>query len=134
MKKLICLLLAACMLFVLAACQNQETAAQTTTAAPQTTTAAPQTTTAAPQTTTAAPQTTTAAPQTTAAPAEEAEPWSIEGYFSDEDGNMVSITWMDDMVEPGWYVGVMIGETMAGWTLRQEGDSLHGDLNRDPGG
>ena len=58
----------------------------------------------------------------------EAKEWSLQGYFSDEDGNMVSVTWMDDIVDPGWYVGAMIGDFNGGCTLAQEGDTLHGDL------
>ena len=42
---------------------------------------------------------------------------------------MLSITWMDDIDEPGWYVGVMLGELWGGCTLPQEGKTLHGDLN-----
>ncbi len=55
--------------------------------------------------------------------------WSVEGYFSDESGNVLSITWMDDIDEPGWYVGCMLGETMAGGTVKAEDHVLHGDLN-----
>ena len=61
-------------------------------------------------------------------PAPAAE-WSRAGYFADENENMLSVTWMDDVDEPGWYVGVMIGELMAGGTLRQEGNSLRGELS-----
>ena len=60
---------------------------------------------------------------------EKAKEWSREGYFTDENENILSITWMEDVVEPGWYVGVMLGEKMAGWTIPQEGNSLHGNLN-----
>ena len=66
--------------------------------------------------------------QDTPAPAAEKE-WTRAGYFQDESGNMISVTWMDDVVDPGWYVGVMIGETMAGCTLEPENGTLHGDLN-----
>ena len=55
--------------------------------------------------------------------------WSRSGYFMDENENTLSVTWMEDVVEPGWYVGVMIGELMAGGTLPQEGNSLHGNLS-----
>ena len=69
------------------------------------------------------------------APASEAEQepevkeWTRSGYFTDENDNMLSVTWMGDVDEPGWYVGVMIGELMTGGMLPQEGNSLHGDLN-----
>ncbi len=60
---------------------------------------------------------------------EEVKEWSRSGYFSDENGNILSVTWMEDVVDPGWYVGVMLGERMGGGTLPQEGNSLHGNLN-----
>ena len=101
MKKWISLLLAVCLLFALAACGVA-----------------------------AAPAAEPEAPQETPAPAEpEVKEWTRQGFFEDENDNMISVTWMDDTVEPGWYVGVMIGDTMTGWTIPQEGDSLHGDLN-----
>ena len=65
-----------------------------------------------------------------AKPAEpEIKDWSRAGYFTDENDNMLSVTWMEDVDEPGWYVGVMIGELMAGGTLPQEGNTLRGDLS-----
>ena len=90
MKRLICLLLCAAMLFTLAACGA-------------------------------------------ATPAEpEIKDWSRSGYFMDENNNMLSVTWMEDVDEPGWYVGVMIGEDFIedswGGTLAQEGNTLHGTL------
>ena len=63
-------------------------------------------------------------------PAEaEVKDWSRAGYFTDENENMISVTWMDDVDVPGWYVGVMIGDYWGGSTLAQEGNTLHGDLN-----
>ena len=59
----------------------------------------------------------------------EIKDWTRAGYFTDENGNMLSVTWMEDIDEPGWYVGLMIGELMAGGTVPQEGNSLHGNLN-----
>ena len=65
-----------------------------------------------------------------AKPAEEkTEKWTRAGYFSDENEDMLSITWMDDVDEPGWYVGVMLDELWGGCTLPQVGATLHGDLN-----
>ena len=71
----------------------------------------------------------------TAAPAEAeqaAGEWTREGYFQDEKENMLSVTWMDDIDEPGWYVGCMLGEDFEedswGGTLPQEGKTLHGAL------
>ena len=69
----------------------------------------------------------------TPAPAEE-EPaaWTREGYFRDENGSILSVTWMDDIDEPGWYVGCMLGEDLMddsyGGTLPQVGSSLQGSL------
>ena len=62
--------------------------------------------------------------------------WTREGYFADEDGNMLSITWMDDD-EPGWYVGCMLGEDLIddsyGGILKQEGTALKGTLTGEKG-
>ena len=55
--------------------------------------------------------------------------WTREGYFQDENENMLSVTWMEDIDEPGWYVGLMVGEIMGGCTLPQENGTLHGNLN-----
>ena len=64
--------------------------------------------------------------------AKQAEPevkkWTRQGYFSDENENMLTVMWMEDTDEPGWYVGIMLGELMAGWTIPQEGNTLHGNL------
>ena len=100
MKRLICLLLCAAMLFTLAAC-----GAQTSAPAPE-----------------------TAAPQ----PEQPAADWSRQGYFTDENGDFLSVTRMDDVDEPGWYVGFMNGEDLMedsyGGILPQEGNTLHGAL------
>jgi hypothetical protein len=68
-----------------------------------------------------------------ASPAEgPAAEWSREGYYADEDGNMLSVTRMDDVEEPGWYVGFSNGEDLIedsyGGMLPQEGNTLHGSL------
>lgn len=60
---------------------------------------------------------------------QQAKEWTRAGYFTDENENMLSVTWMDEVDEPGWYVGVMLGELMAGGTLPQEGGKLHGELS-----
>lgn len=100
MKRMLCLLLAACMLFALAACggtKREEKPAATG----------------------------------QPAPAEEFK-WTAEGFFDDEDEHMLSVTWMDDVDEPGWYVGVLLGEDWTedswGGMLPVEGRSLHGSL------
>lgn len=58
--------------------------------------------------------------------------WTRQGYFADENDNMLSITWMDDIDDPGWYVGCMIGEDPIedswGGTLKEEGNTLRGTL------
>ena len=89
MKKTICLLLAFCMVFALAACGKQ------------------------------------------AEP--ESKDWTRQGYFLDESQNILSVTWMDEVDEPGWYVGCMLGEDLVedswGGILPQEGSTLHGTLS-----
>ena len=106
MKKLICLAICAVMLLALCACGGTKPADTGNTPAP---------------TPTPAPATPTPTPQPAA-------DWTRAGYFTDEDENLLSVTWMEDVDEPGWYVGVMIGELMAGGTLPQEGNALHGSL------
>ena len=88
MKKRLCLLLALCMLFSLAACGKQA--------------------------------------------GSEIKEWTREGYFMDEEDHILSVTRMDDVVDPGWYVSVVLGEDWIedawGGMLPQEGNSLHGTL------
>ena len=39
----------------------------------------------------------------TEAPAQETPAeWTREGYFTDENGNFLSVTRMEDVVDPGW--------------------------------
>ncbi|MBR2533581.1 MAG: hypothetical protein IKE50_02215 [Erysipelotrichaceae bacterium] len=65
-------------------------------------------------------------------PQEEIKEWTREGFFSDENGNLVSIFKTDNEEEyPGWYVGCMVDEDMYGWYILQEGNSLHGDIVPD---
>ena len=58
--------------------------------------------------------------------------WPRNAYFTDENDNMLSITWMDDIDEPGWYVGCMLGEDFEedswGGTLAVDGNALRGTL------
>lgn len=62
--------------------------------------------------------------------------WTRQGYYTNEDGNMLSVVWMEDTIEPGWYVGCMLGEDLMedswGDILPQVGNALHGTLT--PGG
>ena len=55
-----------------------------------------------------------------------------EGYYTDENENMLSVTRMDDVADPGWYVGFFSGENPIedsyGGIVPQEGNSLHGSL------
>ena len=64
--------------------------------------------------------------------AQEGAEWTREGYFSNDDDYMLSITWMDDIDEPGWYVGCFLGDDPIGdsWggTLSLEGNALKGKL------
>ncbi len=64
---------------------------------------------------------------------ESASGWSRTGYYADESTNMLSITWMDDIDEPGWYVGCMLGEDFIedswGGTVQEDGKSLRGTLS-----
>ena len=58
--------------------------------------------------------------------------WTRAGYYQDENGHMLSVTWMDDIDEPGWYVGCCLGEDFVedswGGTLPQDGNALRGTL------
>lgn len=64
--------------------------------------------------------------------AEEAEEWTRQGYFEDDNGNFLSVTYMELEDESGWYVGLMKGEDLIedsyGGMLPQEGNTLHGTL------
>ena len=108
MKKMICLFLSVLMIFAMAGCSSSKTDNKK--------------------------DAETAAAETTAQKAveDESAKWSREGYFTDENDNMLSIIWMDDIDDPGWYVGCMIGgdpiEDSWGGTLEQKGNTLQGTL------
>lgn len=55
--------------------------------------------------------------------------WTREGYFTDEDGNLVIIYKSDMEGFEGWSVSYSAGEESHGWIIRQEGNTLHGDLD-----
>lgn len=78
--------------------------------------------------------TATAAPAEQA-PAQAAAEWTRQGIYQDQAGNMASVTWMDDVDEPGWYVGFMNGEDLVedsfGGMLKQEGAVLRGTLSSE---
>ena len=113
MKKLISIAMSVIMLLSLAACAGGRPAnnAGETTAPPS------------------APAPTEAGQTETEPPASE---WTRTGFFRDENENMLSITWMDDVEGPGWYVGCMLGEDLMedSWSgmLQQEGNALRGAL------
>ena len=108
MKKMFCLFLSVLLVFVMAGCSNAKTDEKK--------------------------DTETIVSETTAQKAveDEAGEWTRQGYFTDENDNMLSIIWMDDIDEPGWYVGCMIGgdpiENSWGGTLEQKGNTLQGTL------
>ena len=58
--------------------------------------------------------------------------WTREGYFEDGNDNFLSVTWMEDVDDPGWFVGCMLGEDVIedswGGTIQVEGDTLHGEI------
>lgn len=66
----------------------------------------------------------------TASAAEPAEDfvWTREGYFADEDDNMLMIFPSEDEEYPGWSVTCLLGEDIIGWFIQQEGETLHGNL------
>lgn len=57
--------------------------------------------------------------------------WSRQGYFTDENGNMLYVIPSEDEEHPGWTVGCILEEGMHGWYIRQEGRTLHGNLVAD---
>ncbi len=73
------------------------------------------------------------AAKTEQAPDEQpAAAWTREGYYEDGEGHILSVTRMDDVDEPGWYVGCMLGEDFMedswGGMLPQAGEALKGAL------
>lgn len=62
----------------------------------------------------------------------QAKEWTRQGYFSDENDNMLTVTYMDLDYEKGWYVGFMNGEDLMedsyGGMLPQVGNTLEGEL------
>ena len=114
MKKLISIAICAIMLLALAACAGDrptDNAGETTVPPSE-------------------PAPTEAGQTETEPPAAE---WTRSGYFRDDSGNILSIAWMDDVDEPGWYVGCMLGEDLMedSWSgmLQQEGNALRGVLS-----
>ena len=104
MKKIFYMLLAVCLVFALTACSGEKPIS-----GPEA----------------------TDAPETSA-PTKEATLWPRTGYFTDKAANMLSIAWLDDVDEPGWYVGCLLGEDKSEdvWSgmLSLEGKRLQGTL------
>ena len=103
MKKLMCAAMCAALLASLAACGGEKPASSAETAA-----------------------------EPTAQTEQAVTEWTRAGYFQDENKNLLTVIWMEDVDEPGWYVGCMLGEDAMedswGGTLPQEGNTLHGVL------
>lgn len=57
--------------------------------------------------------------------------WTRQGYYQDENENMLSVIPSEDPEYPGWYVGCFLGEDMYGWYIQQEGNALHGNIVPD---
>ena len=62
----------------------------------------------------------------------EVKDWTRQGYFADENGHMLSVTWMELDDAAGWYAGFLNGEDPIedsyGGMLAQEGNALRGAL------
>ena len=112
MKKMICFLLSACLAASLAACGTNQAESNNA----------------------AAPSGTGNAVQSGAGNAAQSEAgeWTRTGYYADENDRMLSVTYMDDIDEPGWYAGFWNGEDMIDdsydGTLTVEGNTLRGVL------
>ena len=61
-------------------------------------------------------------------PAQESGEWTRTGYFTDENDNYLSVTWMDLDDGAGWFVAFAPGEESWGNFLQQEGASLRGNI------
>lgn len=57
--------------------------------------------------------------------------WTRQGYFKDENDNILHVFPSDDEEHPGWYVGCIFDEGLYGWYIPQEGKTLHGNLVAD---
>ena len=57
--------------------------------------------------------------------------WTRQGYFQDENENMLTILPSEDPDHPGWSVGCFLGDDMYGWYIDQEGSTLHGNIVPD---
>ena len=57
--------------------------------------------------------------------------WTREGYFSDDDSNLLFIQKSEDTSKPGWYVGGMFDDGMFGDVIKVKGNALKGDIAGD---
>jgi hypothetical protein len=57
--------------------------------------------------------------------------WTREGYFQDENENMLTVLPSELEEYPGWYVGCMLGDESYGWYIRQKGETLQGNIVPD---
>lgn len=57
--------------------------------------------------------------------------WTREGYFENENGDFLSVTYSDLEDYTGWYVGVTLGGESYGNVIQEEDGKLHGDLVPD---
>ena len=64
----------------------------------------------------------------TAAETQTTGEWSRDGYFTDKDGNFLSISYSDEENATGWYIGCMLDDESHGNMLKAEGNTLHGNI------
>jgi hypothetical protein len=58
--------------------------------------------------------------------------WTREGTFADGNGNYLLVSASEDEEHEGqWAVTAMIGEDAHGWFIKQEGETLHGNLDTE---
>lgn len=58
--------------------------------------------------------------------------WSRQGVFTDENGNYLLISASTDEEHEGeWAVTAMIGDEAHGWFIKQDGKTLHGNLDTE---
>ena len=54
--------------------------------------------------------------------------WTREGYYTDEDGNFLSISYSEEENATGWYIGCMLDDESHGNMLSRRGNTLHGNI------
>ncbi|GEM_PF-905950 len=58
----------------------------------------------------------------------EAQAWTRQGYFQDENGNTLLVDLSETEGYEGWSVSLTLEEETLGWILKQEGSTLKGNL------